>query len=491
LEEIQPASIMSTIQLNSPAPSGPATSDGVLTDEFLTSLRNAYQMGAADRACHNAVTNNDIKSLALNRSAIRGDDGQFTHRIETKGVTNQKKSGRCWIFAGLNVLRPRLIRDQRLEQFEFSTAYLQFWDKMEKSNLYLESIIELRDVDFLNRDWENVNKGTLEDGGWWSYLVGLVGKYGVMPLSAMPQTHASNHTDTLNEVLGRLLRARAATMMRRHSAGAGVDALRVFKNEVLAGVYRLLVIHFGEPPTEFEWRYKIRKNRETGDDDDAASHGSENRYLSSPERHTPQSFYQKYVGLPLGEFVCLYNDPHCEFNRRYRFDRARNIVGSECMDFVNIDSATMKELAKASVLANEPLWFAVNMSFDQSVELGLMKRGLYDYETLFGIDLSLSKADRTRFHAGASSHAMALMGVDLDGGGKPRKWLVENSWGEEKGEKGLWTMHDDWFDEHVYTIIVHRSHVPDQVLRRFDETATVLPAWYPGAAGIHSNKKIP
>jgi bleomycin hydrolase len=156
------------------------------------------------------------------------------------------------------------------------------------------------------------------------------------------------------------------------------------------------------------------------------------------------------------------------------------------MNFANIDTGIMKEIAKASILANEPLWFAVNMNFDQSPELGLMKHRLFDYEALFGIDLAMSKSDRTRFHAGASGHAMALAGMDLDADGHPRKWLVENSWGDEKGDKGLWTMHDDWFDEHVYTIIAHKSHVPPAVLGIFDQEPTVLPAWYPGAPGSRS-----
>jgi hypothetical protein len=177
--------------------------------------------------------------------------------------------------------------------------------------------------------------------------------------------------------------------------------------------------------------------------------------------------------------------PRVEVNRHYRFDRARNIVGNECMNFANIDTQSMKDIAKASILANEALWFAVNMGFDQSTELGLMKHRLYDYEVLFGIDLALSKADRTRFHAGASGHAMALVGMDLEAGVQPRTWLVENSWGDEKGDKGLWTLHDDWFDEHVYTIIAHRSHVPASVLKCFDEEPTVLPSWYPGARANH------
>lgn len=474
---------MTASQITRTRRSGTASSDGALTGEFLSALRDGYRMNAADLACHNAVTNNDTKSLALNRGGIRGEDGHFSHRIRTKGITNQKKSGRCWMFAGLNVLRPQVIRDHRMEEFEFSTAYLQFWDKMEKANLYLESIIELRDADFLDRDWEMVNKWTMEDGGWWNYLVGLVGKYGVVPLSAMPETHASSHTETLNEILGRLLRARAVRLLEHHADGSGLDELRAEKSGVLAEVYRLLVIHFGEPPSEFEWRYPLKKGK---DSDDADSHSAENRTLSPPERQTPQSFYKKYVGRPLSEFVCLYNDPLNELNRHYCFDRARNIVGNDSMHFVNIDTVAMKELAKASILANEPLWFAVNMNFDQSLELGLMRHRLFDYETLFNIDLGISKANRTRFHSGASGHAMALMGVDLAADGQTRKWLVENSWGDEKGDRGCWTLHDDWFDEHVYTIIVHRRHVPGEILSQFDEEATVLPAWYPGAMGIHS-----
>jgi bleomycin hydrolase len=477
---------MPTIQLKPAPPATDKPCDGQLSAAFLDSLRAGYRMSPADLACHNAVSNNAAKPLSLNRGVARGDDGQFSHRIRSKGITNQQKSGRCWMFAGLNVLRPQIMRDHAIDEFTFSTAYLQFWDKMEKANLYLESVIELRDADFLDRDWEIVNKTAIDDGGWWNYLVGLVEKYGVMPHSAMPETHASSHTDTLNEVLGRLLRSRAVQILGQHADGAGVDELRAAKDKVLAEVYRLLVLHLGEPPAEFEWRYPVRKKHESQDDPDHELNTAENQRLTPLERHSPQSFYQKFVGRPLSEFVCLYNDPKNELNRHYRFDRARNIVGNECMNFVNIDSATMKEVAKASILANEPLWFAVNMGFDQSAEHGLMKHRLYDYETLFNIDLTISKADRTRFHSGSSGHAMALMGVDLDAGGHPRKWLVENSWGDDKGNKGCWTLHDDWFDEHVYTIIVHRGHVPADIIHLFDEEATVLPAWYPGAMGIQS-----
>lgn len=480
-----PDSTMSTIQLNRPAPPAAAASSGALMPGFLTELRNSYVMGPADRACHNAVTNNDLNSLALNRDVLRGNDGHFSHRVKSNGITDQKQSGRCWMFAGLNVLRPQVMRDHRMAEFQFSVAYLQFWDKMEKSNLYLESIIELRDADYLDRDWELVNKQSLDDGGWWNYLAGLVEKYGVVPLSAMPETHASSHTKTLNHILGRLLRAHAVRIIKQHQDGADVETLRAAKAEALRDVYRFLVINFGQPPEEFEWRYQLKtETPDNGEDAGAGMRCVAEKNLTPLEIHTPQSFYKKYVGSALSDFVCLYNDPHNELERHYSFDRTRNIIGNECMHFVNIDTAAMKEIAKTSILANEPLWFAVNMDFDQSDKHGLMEHRLFDYETLFGIDLTLSKADRTRFHAGASGHAMAIMGVDLTKDGRPRKWLIENSHGDKTGEKGQWTLLDSWFDEHVYTIIVHKRHVPANILKRFEEKPTMLPAWYPGARGF-------
>ena len=456
---------------------------GELTPDFLTELREGYEMSVVDRACHNAVTNTDINSLALNREVVRGDDGHFSHRIKSKGITNQKKSGRCWMFAGLNALRPQVIRDHDMAEFEFSTAYLQFWDKLEKANLYLESVIELRDADFLDRDWEVVNKHAVEDSGWWNYVAGLVEKYGAVPASVMPETHASANTGTLNHILSRLLRARVIRILEQYADGADLETLRAGKHDALREVYRLLVIHLGEPPTEFEWRYPRRKQGD-GNDSSADMSTAAEEDLTLPERYTPQSFSRKFIACSLSDFVCLYNDPHNEFGQHYRFSRAHNIVGNESMHFVNIDTAPMKKIAVASILANEPLWFAVNMEIDQSNELGLMEHQLFDYESLFGIDLTVSKADRTRFHAGASCHAMALMGVDLDPTGRPRKWLVENSWGDDKGNKGRWTLHDKWFDEHVYTIIVHKRHVPAGIMKRFEEKAIELPAWYPSARGV-------
>ncbi|MDG1070349.1 MAG: C1 family peptidase, partial [Akkermansiaceae bacterium] len=386
-----------------------------------------------------------------------------------------------WMFAGFNVMRPKVINELGLDGFEFSNAYLQFWDKMEKSNLYLEDIIELRDVDRLDREWLLVNEWLVGDGGWWNYVTGLISKYGAVPSSVMPETHSSENTSTMNKVLARLLHSQAAALIKAGEAGSGEEALRTMKEKSLKEIYRFLAINLGEPPTEFEWRYQVKSK--DGKEDETVEVADKN--LTSAKSYTPQSFYKEFVGVDLNEFVCLYNDPSQEMNAHYRFHRARNIAGEDDMNFVNIEISEMKEIAVKSVLANQAMWFAVNMSEDQSREHGMMEVDLYDYETLFDVKLDLSKAERSRFGAGASNHAMVLTGVDLREG-KPTKWLVENSWGDEKGNKGRWTLYDDWFTEHVYTIIVHHKHVPKETLAIFDQAAKVLPAWYPGAKGIDS-----
>lgn len=449
-----------------------------LSPDLIKSLRDGYALAGEDLVRHNAVTNNAIDKLALNRRVIAGEDGHFSHKIKTKGITNQKSSGRCWMFAGLNVMRPKVIHEQGLESFEFSTAYLQFWDKMEKSNLYLEDIIELRDADRLDREWLLVNEWMVGDGGWWNYVVELIGKYGVVPASVMPETHSSENTGTMNEVLERLLRAEANLILAASREGKKVAELREIKRESLAKVYRFLTINLGEPPTEFEWRYRTKSKEEadnTGGESSETALPPVEEKVSAWRTFTPQTFYREFVGLDLADYVCLYHDPSQEMDEHYRFHRARNMAGASEMNFVNVSIDEMKEAGVKSVLGNEPMWFAVNMGFDQSSEHGLMEVDLFDYETLFGLDLGMTKADRGIFGAGASNHAMTLMGVDLKDG-QPQKWLVENSWGDAKGRKGQWTLSDEWFSEHVYTIIVNKEHVLPQTLATFEKEAKVLPA---------------
>ena len=380
----------------------PQDQDGALSPALIDELRTGFRFDAETRVRHNAVTNASINDLSLNRSIVAGEDGHFSHRIKTKGVTNQKASGRCWMFAGLNTMRPKVIDAKKLDSFEFSTAYLQFWDKMEKSNLFLEYMIEMRDTDYLDREWELVHKWTLGDGGWWNFVVDLIEKYGVVPKSVMPETKSSENTNEMNIVLERMLNAHAVKLHAMHKGGKSVAELRDFKKKALAEVYRFLVINLGEPPREFEWRYVAPtpgdKDGESGKEkvastgnsaapavvvvktgdasslkpfevrpadatDDAAvlptpskvaPASSAVKGLTPLRKYTPREFYKEYVGVALRDYVCLYNDPTNAYRSHLRFSRARNMAGSPDMDFVNLESDALKSIASASVIANEP-----------------------------------------------------------------------------------------------------------------------------------------
>lgn len=470
-----------------PAASG---ADGGLTPEILNHLRQSYQR---DEVRINALAANPIDSLVLNRSVVAAHDKHFSHRIRFKGVTDQHQSGRCWLFAGLNTLRPAIIAKHNLDGFEFSQSYLQFWDKLEKSNLYLEYMIELRDTDPLDRDWEAVHKWTLDDGGWWQYVVALVSKYGVVPKDAMPTTATSEATGTLNKILERKLHVDAAKLHELHRAGSNVNSLRAYKQQAITEVYRILAQTLGEPPQEFTWR--APKQDKDGDKTGAKKDEAEAKPATKPEKpaldidltpakkYTPQSFYREVVGASLEDYVSLYYDPLNPRMKHYAFKRSRNLAERPDVDFVNVELDTLKQVAMKSIIANEPVWFAADVGKDQSSKLGLMAMNLFNYGPLFNVTLRLDRTQRIRYRDGGSNHAMVFMGVDVVDN-KPAKWLVENSWGTDKGDKGTWTLYNDWFDEHVYMVIVNKKHVPADMMKVFTEPITVLPPWYPGASGV-------
>ncbi|MGY8768809.1 MAG: aminopeptidase C [Pirellulales bacterium] len=464
--------------------------EGELTPELIRQLQDGFELDTQTQVTQNAVTNNSIDKLALNRGILRGHNGHFSHKIKFNGITNQGASGRCWLFAGLNTMRPIAMKNAKLEKIELSAAYLHFWDKLEKSNLFLEYMIEMRDTDYLDREWELVHKWTLGDGGWWNYVVDLVDKYGVVPEDVMPGTYSSENTRRMNTVLERKLRHDAVALHSMHQKGSSIKELRAYKQNALAEVYRFLVINIGEPPRQFEWRYEVKPEKSSSEDDGKADDDEnedeesvENKNLASTGVITPKQFYQKFVDLKLNDYVCLYNDQVNPYLKHYQFKRSKNMVGRGDMNFVNIPIDQMKQIAMNSVVDNRPVWFAADVGKDQSSEHGIMAADLFEYGPLFDLDLSISKADQVKYRGGTSNHAMVFMGVDVKDG-HPAKWLVENSWGEKNGHKGVWTLYDDWFNRHMYVIIVHKDHVPQKIMQAFEQPAQQLPAWYPGAAGV-------
>lgn len=435
--------------------------EGALSQEIIEQLRSGCQMDAHTRAMYNAITNNDIRELALNREVLRGHNEIFSHKIETKGITNQKKSGRCWLFAGLNTMRPAVIKKYNLESFEFSQSYLSFWDKMEKANTFLERIIEFRDRSLLDREMELILRQPIPDGGYWENVVDLVQKYGVIPKDIMPETNSSENTNEMNRVIGHKLRADAVKLRKMHEGKEAVEKLRAAKNKMLTETYRMLVMNYGEPPTDFEWRFE-----------DA------NSVVSDSVKYTPKSFLKEFMGVDLSEYVNVFNDTTKDYGKRYQIRLSRNLYDGHDINYANVAIEVLKEIATKSVQDDSPVLFAADVGYDQSRELGIMEEGLYDYESIYNIDMDMSKAARAMYRNSVRGHGMVLVGVDMRDG-KVLKWKVENSWGEESGSKGYWTLYDKWFDLHVYNIIVKKKYVPDEILKIYELPAIIVPPWDP------------
>ncbi len=458
---------------------------GGLGPETIEALQSSFEMDAHTRAMYNAITNAHITDLALNRDLLRQHNDLYSHKIDVKGVTNQRSSGRCWLFAGLNQIRHGVRKRQGLKDLEFSQVYLTFWDKLEKSNTFLEHVIRLRNRDLMNRELVMVLKDPCPDGGYWENVVDLVNKYGLVPKDVYPETNSSNATRSMNGVLAQLLRAHAVRLRKMSEDGANLRQLRERKEEMLQDVYRILAINLGEPPTQFTWRYEPGKSdkKENENDGDGAEDGESD---DGPDTQqdieecvmTPRRFFREFVAVDLSQWVNLFNDPTHPVGRHYTIRMSRNVADGQDIHYANIAMDTLKEIAIRSLLDGTPVMFACNVSVDQSSELGIMADGLYDYDSIYGIDMRMSKAELALYRNGTRNHGMVFVGVDLHEG-RPVKWRVENSWGTDRGKGGYWALYDDWFDQHVYNIIVLKRYVPEDVLQVFEQKPEVLPPWDP------------
>ncbi len=434
---------------------------GGLSPEQIQNLINSVELDGHTRAAMNAVTNNDIKDLTLNREIAAVNDDIFSFKLPTKGITDQESTGRCWLFAGLNILRQRVIDKYKLDDFEFSQSYLAFWDKLEKANVFLEFIIETRERDVLDREVYTMLDDPVGDGGYWSYVANIVGKYGVLPKKFMDETKSSANTGRMDDILTTLLRRDAARLRGAEMQGRSVAQLRSEKLKMLEDVVRVLVINYGLPPKDFEWR--------TAPDSGA---------VSEPVRYTPQKFYTDVVGIDLADYVSLVNYPVHDFDKGYSIKLTRSMADKPDNSFVNVDGSTMKSCALKALLDSNRIWFGCDVGHDVHSKKGLMAKGLFDYEDLFGINLDMTKAERLNYRQSSSNHAMLLVGVDLKDKA-PRRWRVENSWGTDRGDGGYFVMSDDWFDENVLNVIVPKKYLPETVLAALKQPPTPLPVWDP------------
>lgn len=443
-----------------PVPAGYApltlSQDRALSPELLDRLKT----GTPPSGSINAVSSHNLKSIAENREILSRYNTVFSDVIKTPGATDQKSTGRCWMFATLNMLRPAVMEKYKMDDFEFSQSYYFFWDKLEKSNLFLETVTATSDLDVMDRKLRFWLDAPIDDGGQWNFSVGLIKKYGAVPKSVMKETAHTENSSSMNRVLATMLRKDAGILRTMIGEGRSAQEINAAKDAMLADVYRVLCMCLGTPPETFEFQY-YDKNKKAG----------------KRETFTPREFYEKAVGINLDDYLCVINSPTLQYGELYEIELNTNMVGLGSMQMLNVDMDTLKEATLKSLKDKQTVWFAGDSNIDMSRQ-GVMADGLYDYGAILGINLKTTKKDRILYGDTSVSHAMLLTGVDLKGG-RPVKWKVENSWGKDRGENGFFTMYDDWFNENVFQCILHKKYLKPETVRIADKTPIILPEYDP------------
>ena len=438
--------------------------DKTIRSADLELLRKEFSASPTYRLAQNAITRVGLDEVAINREIVNATDHALSVSLDDWKVTNQEHSGRCWLFAGLNLLRVGAMKKMGLKEFEFSQNFLMFWDKLERANYFLEAVIETADRDVDDRTVAFLLDSVANDGGQWNMFVALVDKHGLVPKAFMPETQSSSNTGRMNSVLRYLLRQGAKTL--RQASERSLDEARAAKADVLAVVHRVLCMHLGTPPEHFEWQWI----------------DSERNFHRDGEI-TPREFASRYVDLPIDDYVCLVHDPRptSPMGRTFTVEYLGNVVGAPPVTYLNVDMRVMKELAARVLESGEPVWFGCDVAKMMSSDFGIWDAALLDLPAVYDTSFALDKAERLLYRETQMTHAMLFTGVDLVDG-RPRRWRVENSWGKERGKDGFYTMNDSWFDEYVFEISARKSLLTDEQRAALEQAPVVLPAWDPMGA---------
>ena len=414
-----------------------------------------------------AVTKNGILSVSADYRSEVAMDRVFSIDIDTGKVADQKRSGRCWMFAALNTMRHSMREKLHMkDDFELSQNYTFFWDKLEKSNYFLENVLQTAELPTSDRKVAWLMQTPQQDGGQWDMLVALIQKYGVVPQTVMPETFNSSNSTEINKQLNLKLRKDAVELRELVAAKKSDADIQKAKEKMLNEIYRMLAYTFGEPPANFDFEYR---------DTDNNYHRIENI--------TPQEFFKKYVGWNLDDYVSIINAPTADkpFNHMYTVEMLGNVLGGRQVRHLNLDMQTFRKVAIEQLKHGESVWFGSDVGQESDRKKGIMDTNLYHQDELFDVDFSMSKAERLDYGESMMTHAMVLTGVDLVDG-QPTKWKVENSWGDKVGEKGFFVMSDDWMEEFCYQIVVNKKYLPKDLQEILKEEPTVLAPWDPMGA---------
>ncbi|MEJ4112660.1 aminopeptidase C [Corynebacterium kroppenstedtii] len=480
--------------------------DTALSEHRLATLRSAIDDDPTHRVAMNAITTTDVDHVALHHSAVVALDETSEIKLDSLNVTDQKQSGRCWMFAALNVFRHDIARSLNVDDFEFSESYLQFFDKFEKANYFLRSIAGLYDGtitpadnpsttgsadELRNRSIDTLYTNTISDGGQWNYLVNVVKKYGAVPKYAMPETQSSSSTPHMDRALNTIVRKAAlqlkaalttdatrptdTTTETPDTSNSDSHATTTFDpngiiSAALRDVHRVLSIHLGTPPTTFVWQYRDKDN-----------------HFHRGGTYTPHQFAQEFLPNDLDQYVNIAHDPRTDipFGHRYTTQFQNDMWGTDDFTYLNVELPTLKALAIQRLRTNKPVFFACDVNRQFRADLGVWDANLIQVDQIYGTDTTTTKADRMLTAESRLTHAMVFTGVDfLPDTETPRRWRVENSWGtrthnehDDIAGADYGTMSDSWFDDNVFQIVVHRDELPNDLRARLDEPPTLLPIW--------------
>ena len=438
-----------------------------LEQDFTDKLYAAYEANPKFAAMENAISHNGLLASLEKRSAAVENTPVFSLDLTKDKVSDQKASGRCWMFAALNTFRHKMIAGFQLEDFELSQAHTFFWDKYEKSNWFLEQVIATADQELTSRKVKFLLDTPQQDGGQWDMVVSLFEKYGVVPKSVYPESISSSNSRELNQILNKLLRQDAQILRELMAEGANSSELQAKKEELLQEVFNFLAMNLGLPPRQFDFSYRDKDN-----------------HFHSESGLTPLTFYQKYVDLKLADYVSIINAPTADkpYGRSYTVEMLGNVVGSKPVRYLNVEMDRLKELAITQMKAGETVWFGSDVGQSSNRKAGVMAEGMHDFTASMDIRLTQDKAGRLDYSESLMTHAMVLTGVDLDENGKAKKWKVENSWGEKVGNKGYFVASDAWMDEYTYQIVVRKEFLTAAELAAYEAEPLVLAPWDPMGA---------
>ena len=438
-----------------------------LEQDFTDKLYAAYEANPKFAAMENAISHNGLLTSLEKRSSAVENTPVFSLDLTKDKVSDQKASGRCWMFAALNTFRHKMIAGFQLEDFELSQAHTFFWDKYEKSNWFLDQMLATADQELTSRKVKFLLDTPQQDGGQWDMVVSLFEKYGVVPKSVYPESISSSNSRELNQILNKLLRQDAQILRELVAAGANSAELQAKKEELLQEVFNFLAMNLGLPPRQFDFSYRDKDNN-----------------FHSESVLTPQVFFKKYVDLKLDDYVSIINAPTADkpYGQSYTVEMLGNVVGSKPVRYLNVEMDRLKELAIAQMQAGETVWFGSDVGQSSNRKAGIMADGMYDFTSSMDIQLTQDKAGRLDYSESLMTHAMVLTGVDLDENGKAKKWKVENSWGEKVGNKGYFVASDSWMDEYTYQIVVRKEFLTEAELAAYEAEPIVLAPWDPMGA---------